>query len=173
MNMLSDDILNKYLDGELDEIKSAEVEEILNRSETDKKRFLALKLVHSKLPMIQEDEVSEDFTTRVMSQIGKKFVIPKQQKYFILSVSSFIILICIGIVAYIATNIISFSAPQTEPVQVTETVQRLTTGLIMELKKMFSGKNLSIIGSISSLAIIISGYFFFEHQKRVKENFGS
>jgi len=43
----------------------------------------------------------------------------------------------------------------------------------MELKKMFSGKNLSIIGSISSLAIIISGYFFFEHQKRVKENFGS
>jgi len=64
MNMLSDDILNKYLDGELDETKANEVEEILNRSETDKKRFLALKLVHSKLPMIQEDEVSEDVSNR-------------------------------------------------------------------------------------------------------------
>jgi anti-sigma factor RsiW len=30
MNLLSDEILNKYLDGELDKNQSAEVEEILN-----------------------------------------------------------------------------------------------------------------------------------------------
>ena len=168
MNLLSDEILNKYLDGELDKNQSAEIEEILNKSENDRKRFSALKLIHKELSLMQEDKVSVDFTNNVMARVNKKFALPKQQNYFIVSISSILVLICLVIVTYVVTAIISSSAPQTESLQITETVNRFGSGLILELKKLFSGKNLSIIGSVFSLGILISGYFFFEQQKRRK-----
>ena len=168
MNLLSDEILNQYLDGELDKNQSAEIEEILNKSENDRKRFSALKLIHKELSLMQEDKVSVDFTNNVMARVNKKFALPKQQNYFIVSISSILVLICLVIVTYVVTAIISSSAPQTESLQITETVNRFGSGLILELKKLFSGKNLSIIGSVFSLGILISGYFFFEQQKRRK-----
>ena len=168
MNLLSDEILNKYLDGELDKNQSAEIEEILNKSENDRKRFSALKLIHKELSLMREDKVSVDFTNNVMARVSKKFALPKQQNYFIVSISSILVLICLVIVTYVVTAIISSSAPQTESLQITETVNRFGNGLILELKKLFSGKNLSIIGSVFSLGILISGYFFFEQQKRRK-----
>ncbi len=168
MNLLSDEILNKYLDGELDKNQSAEIEEILNKSENDRKRFSALKLIHNELSLMQEDKVSVDFTNNVMARVNKKFALPKQQNYFIISIASILVLVCLVIVTYVVTAIISSSAPQTESLQITETVNRFGNGLILELKKLFSGKNLSIIGSVFSLGILISGYFFFEQQKRRK-----
>ncbi len=168
MNLLSDEMLNKYLDGELDKNQSAEIEEILNKSENDRKRFSALKLIHKELSLMQEDKVSVDFTNNVMARVNKKFALPKQQNYFIVSISSILVLVCLVIVTYVVTAIISSSAPQTESLQITETVNRFGNGLILELKKLFSGKNLSIIGSVFSLGILISGYFFFEQQKRRK-----
>jgi len=84
--------------------------------------------------------------------------------------SSIFIFISIGIVAYVSTAIISSAAPQTESFQLTETVQKVSNGLIYELKNIFSSKNLSVIGLLFSLGILISGYFFFENQKRNKAN---
>ena len=173
MNLLSDEILNKYLDGELDKNQSAEIEEILYKSENDRKRFSALKLIHKELSLMWEDKVSADFTKNVMARVNKKFALPKQQNYFIISIASILGLFCLGIVVYVVATIISSSAPQTESLQITETVNRFGNGLILELKKLFSGKNLSIIGSVFSLGILISGYFFFEQQKRGKINLGA
>jgi len=173
MNLLSDEILNKYLDGELDRNQSSEIEETLKKSENDRKRFNALKLIHKELSLTQEDKVSAEFTNNVMARLSKKFALQKQQNYFIISIASILALFCLGIVVYVVITIISSSVPQTESPQITETVNRLGTTLISELKKLFSGQNLSIIGSIFSLSILISGYFFFEHQKRGKINLGA
>jgi len=120
--------------------------------------------------LLKEDRTGEDFTKQVMSRLGKKFELPRQQKYFVFVISSIFIFICIGIVAYTVTTIISTSSPQSESIEVTETVHQLSNGLIYELKNIFSSKNLSLIGLIFSLGIIISGYFFFENQKRNKAN---
>jgi hypothetical protein len=122
---------------------------------------------------MQEDKVSVDFTINVMARVNKKFALPKQQNYFIISIASILVLACLIIVTYVVTAVISSSAPQTESLQITETVNRFGSGLISELMKLFSGKNLSIIGSVFSLGILISGYFFFEHQKRSKINLGA
>lgn len=173
MKLLSDEILNKYLDGELRAQEFVEVEDILKKSDPDRKRFDVLKLIHKELSLIKEDKVSNDFTESVMGRVNKKFVLPKRQNYFIFIIASIMIFLCIGIVAYVVTAISSSSVSQTESIQITETVHRLGNGLVLELKKIFSGENLSIIGSVFSLAILISGYFFFEQQKRSKINLGA
>ncbi len=170
MNLLTDEILNEYLDGNLDKQKANEVEKLLASSENDRKRFNALKVIHDELSQIKEDETSEDFTRLVISKLGKKFELPRQQKYFVFIIASIFIFISVGIVAYTATTIISTSSPQSESIEVTKTVHQLSNGLIHELKQIFNSKNLSLIGLIFSLGIMISGYFFFEHQKRNKAN---
>ena len=170
MNLLTDEILNEYLDGNLDEQKASEVEKQLASSENDRKRFNAFKVIHDELSQLKEDKTSEDFTRHVISKLGKKFELPRNQKYFIYIIASIFILISVGIVAYTVTVIISTSSPQSESIEVTETVHQLSNGIIHELKQIFNSKNLSLIGLIFSLGIMISGYFFFENQKRNKAN---
>jgi anti-sigma factor RsiW len=170
MNLLTSEILNDYLDGNLDEQKREEVEKILVSSESDRQNFRALKVIHDELAQLKEEETREDFTQLVISKLNKKFELPRNQKYFVFIMASIFIFIAVGIVAYIATSIISASSPQTESFQLTETVHQLSDGLIYELKNIFSSNNLSLIGLIFSLGIMISGYFFFENQKRNKAN---
>ena len=173
MNKLSDEILNQYFDGELDEKSVKDVEEIICNSESERKRFDAFKILHNKLSTLQEDKVSSGFTDLIMSKINKKIVAPKTQRYFIIVMFSFITLLCLGVVGYVAYAIISSYSAPTESLQITETARDLGYGLITEIKKIFNSKNLSIIGSVFSLGLLISGYLFFERQKQAKTNLGS
>lgn len=173
MSLIPDEILNKYLDGDLEPGKIKEVDFILKESEPDRKRFKTLRLVHDNLSSIKEEKVGDDFTIRLMSRLNKKFALPKQQKYFIAFVSSFIVLICLGILGYVISTILSAPVAQSQSPQIMESVQHVTKGLVAELKKIFSGTNVSIIGSIISFALIVSGYLFFEHQKQIKTRLGS
>ena len=55
MNKLSDEILNKYIDGELDHSSLLHVNEVLSNSLDDKKRLQALLVIHNELKKIKED----------------------------------------------------------------------------------------------------------------------
>ena len=172
MIQITDEILNKYLDGELSREEAEQVKAGLYTSEELQRQYNALKLVHEKLFDMKEDEVSPAFTDILMKQIvRKKFAIPKQQKYFIVSIATFITLLCLVIFGFVISAIIS-STPSSigESKSVLDSVSNLTDGLVTTLKHLFSGSGLSIIGSIFSLLIIISAYFFFEMQKRSKAN---
>lgn len=174
MIKITDDILNKYIDGELDPDEKKQVRSELQASEELQKRLNTLKLVHDTLFNLKEDEVSADFTREIMHKIGrKKFTVPKQQKYFIFSVAAFITILCLVVFGFSISAIISSSSPPIESLNVLDTVTFLSTGLIDFIRQIFSGKGLSIMGSVFSLVIIISGYFFFEMQKRSKANLGN
>ncbi len=58
MNRLSDEILNKYIDGELDYKTLNEVEAILKESEADREILKVLLRVHNELKGIKEIEVN-------------------------------------------------------------------------------------------------------------------
>jgi len=174
MIQVTDDMLNSYLDGELSSEDSKQVKAELLSSEELQKRLNTLKLVHKKLYSLKEDEVSAGFTSKVMSKIGRrKLAVPKQQKYFIFSVAAFITILCLVILGFSISAIISSSSAAKESLNIVDTVDVLSTGLVNFIKHLFSGKGLSILGSVFSLVIIISGYFFFEMQKRSKANLGN
>jgi hypothetical protein len=171
---ITDEILNKYLDGELNVEESEFVKSELQSSEELRKKFNTLKYVHNELFNLNEDEASASFTNKVMSKIGhRKFTVPKQQKYFIFSIAAFITILCLVIIGFSISAIISTSSPVTDSLNVLETVSVLSGGFVDYIKQIVSGKGLSILGSIFSLVIIISGYFFFEMQKRAKANLGN
>jgi hypothetical protein len=167
---ITDEILNKYLDGELSKEEAEEVKAQLNTSVDIQKKFSALKLVHEKLFQLNVEEVSPDFTTSVMNKIGKqRFVVPKQQKYFIVSVATFITLLCLLVFGFSISAIISTSPTSTgQSKTFFDSLSHLSDGLVTIMKNLFTGKGMSIIGSVFSIVILISGYFFFEMQKRAK-----
>jgi hypothetical protein len=56
---------------------------------------------------------------------------------------------------------------------IVNSAEKLSDGLINVVWQILGGDGLSIIGSIFSIIVIISGYFFFEMQKRSKANLGN
>jgi len=169
---ITDEILNNYLDGELSKEEVREIDQLINTSPELQKKFNALKLVHEKLSEINEDEVSSEFTETLIKQIAKKkFVIPKQQKYFIASVATFITILCLVIFGFSISAVISSTSSSIgDSSSLFDSVPDLSKGLITTIKQFFSGTGLSVIGSIFSIIVLISGYFFFEMQKRTKAN---
>jgi hypothetical protein len=175
MIQITDEILNKYLDGELGKEEIREVDLLISNSDELQKKFNALKLVHEKLSELNEDEVSTGFTDILMKQIAKKkFVIPKQQKYFIASVATFITILCLVIFGFSISAVISSTSSSIgDSSSLFDSIPNLSEGLLTTIKQLFSGTGLSIIGSIFSIIVLISGYFFFEIQKRSKANLGN
>jgi len=173
---ITDEILNKYLDGDLSREESAMVNAAIKSSEELRKNFNALKLVHDELSAFREENVSHDFTDRLMKKIVKRSTVPKQQKYFIASIVTFITLLCLVIFGFSISAMISATSSasnNSNSQTVLDSVTGISEGLVKSLQQLFSGAGLSIIGSIFSLVILISGYFFFEMQKRSKANLGN
>jgi len=175
MIQITDEILNLYLEGDLIKEQAEQVKLALRSSEELQRKFNALKLVHDKLSILKEDEISAGFTEKLMKKIViRKSTVPKQQKYFIVSVATFITLLCLIIFGFsISAMILATPSSIGNSTSVFDSIPNLSDGLVKTLKHLFSGSGLSIIGSIFSLLIIISGYFFFEMQKRSKANLGN
>ncbi len=66
MIQITDEILNKYLDSELNREQTEQVKSAIRNSEELQRKFNALKLVHDNLSIIKEDEVSPGFTEKLM-----------------------------------------------------------------------------------------------------------
>jgi len=172
MIQITDEILNKYLDSELNREEAEQVKSALRNSEELQRKFNALKLVQDKLSILKEDEVSAGFTEKLMKKIViRKSAVPKQQKYFIASVATFIIVLSLVIFGFSISVMISATPSSLgDTKSVFDSIPNLSDGLVKILKHLFSGAGLSIIGSIFSIVVLISGHFFFEMQKRSKAN---
>jgi hypothetical protein len=169
MIQITDEILNRYLDGELSREDTEQVKSALLNSDEIRRKFNTLKLVHTKLSILKEDEVSPSFTQNLMKQIIRRTSVPRQQKYFIVSVATFITLLCLVIFGFSISAVISATPSSIgDSKSVFDSFSNLSEGLVKSIKQLFSGAGLSIIGSIFSIIVLISGYFFFEMQKRTK-----
>ena len=163
---LNDDILNKYIDGELDKELAHQVKMKLESSSPDMKKYKALLSVHNELRRLPVDEVSPDFTASLMLKIQKSLKSKREQNFFIVSVLSLFFLISIGIIGYLLANYI-FTAEPGSSDALTQFTQR-SEGFVTLLKNFFSKGNISIIGSIFSFILLVSGYFFYESIKHSK-----
>lgn len=171
MKNITDEILNLYLDGELNQEVAAEVKAEINSDSELRKRFYSLRLVHNKLQNMHVDEVGKNFTMQVMQKIKSRFSVPKEQKYFIAAILTIVVLLSLTALGYVIAAVISAFPAGGEQALTFNTLESFTNDFINQLKAIFSGKNLGIIGSFFSFLLIISVYSFYEYQKKIKTNF--
>lgn len=169
MNKLSDDILNKYIDGELDYTSLQHVNEVLSSSIEDKKRLQTLLAVHNELKKIKEESVPDSFTNLVMKKLQSRNKAFKEQRHFVFAISSIfvsILLVIIGLVIYYGVN--QSGGTQTSQ-NYTQHIIPFFHSVATGITQLFSPRGISVFGSIISLGILISGYFFFENLKASKQ----
>lgn len=164
---VTDEILNRYIDGELSAAELKELNEMLIKSEDIRKRLHALQYVHNELKRIPLRETSNEFTSRLMKKIVRKPEL-KGQRYFIFSVSSFFILISLAIIGYLTSYILSYGSKTSGDSSNLNTLLSYLESLVHGIKSVFSSGNISIIGFVFSFGIIISAYFFFDSHRQAK-----
>ena len=169
MNKLSDDVLNKYIDGELDYASLQNVNEVLSTSIEDKKRLQALLAVHNELKKIKEESVPDSFTHSVMKRVQSRNKAFKVQRHFVFEISSIFIsglLVIIGLIIYYSIN----QPGETQTSQTyTQNIIPFFRAIASGIAQIFTPRGISVFGSIISLGILILGYFFFENLKASKQ----
>lgn len=167
MKSINDEMLNRYIDGELtpEEMKLID-EQIISDTEL-KRRLLSLRKVHSELSTLHPDETSPDFTLRVMQKILKRYKVPKEQKIFITAVVSFFGILCAFFLGFILIKI-SDAISNTISAQSNNHVEQYVQNIVYFLSDIFGGLSISVFGSVLSLIILVSAYFFFDLIKRSK-----
>jgi hypothetical protein len=167
MKNFNDDMLNRYLDNELSNEDKNSLQSSFENNPEIKKRYDALLITHNLLKNVQPDLTSIDFSKMVMQKISKRRIIEFQQKRFLFSVLSLFLIIIVGILGYVFYEIIS-------TIQLSDSSKTISvySNLVGNYFSVFFGKkNLSILGSVLSLIMLISGYFLYDYQKHSKKNF--
>jgi hypothetical protein len=167
MNILNDETLNKYLDGELSQEEIIEVERIVNSSPESKLRLMALKEVDRSLRNMTTPEVGFDITTVIMQRIQWNEKSKKKQKRFIIIVSSVFILLSLSIAGFLGFEIIRNYNPGssktiTDTVKYAKTVTDMITGFL-------NNTNMTIVGGVFSFGLLLSAYFFFDYSKVLRK----
>ncbi len=172
MKKLSDELLNKYIDGELDEASQAELREMLESSEENLQRLHELQAIDRGLKEIKEYKVNDNFTLSVMKRIKSAAFHRKSDKRFIITVSSVFLILCLGIIIYALYLIIPAAGASDNVGSNVNYFLGFLIKFVPSLNNLLNSQNISIIGSVFSLGLLISGYFFFEAQKSSKRRMG-
>lgn len=167
MNNINDEMLNKFLDNELNDVEMNLVKSAIKNSAELKRKYETLLITHNLLKNIQPDSPSINFNKMVMQKISKCGTIKIQQKRFLFSILSLFGIIILGIVGYVFYEIIS-SIQQSDS---SEAISTYSNTIGNYFSSFFGKKNLSIFGSVLSFIMLISGYFLYDYQKHSKKNF--
>ena len=161
---LNDELIQKYLNRELSAKDSAEVEQTLMQFPEEYKDYKSLVSIHKNLKNIRQEELSPAFTSSVMNKIVSLRSKSAADRNFIFGISGIFVLLCAAIAVLVGWQVLSGSDGSTSNLMYDSTSEGVDFVLNL-LSNLKSSTVLTIIGSFFSLSILITAYFFFEHQK--------
>jgi len=158
-----DELINKYLDGELDEKELREYE-LLIKEEENKKVLSVFQKIDSSLRKEPDYSLSPSFTSSVMMRIQRNLKARKEQKRFIIIVTSIFISISLLIVGFILYQLIGAAASSGSTL-VTHSVDQLKNG-IEYMTHFLPKQGISLLGAFISFGLLISAWFFVDFRNK-------
>jgi len=169
MKNITDEILNDYIDNQLDGATIQELKKQLDENENALNRLKALRVVDNSLKNIDIIPAPEGFTNRLMDLIAKstKKVVSKVSYFFVSVIGLFTIMIIsvLGFAYYTSAKSNQVSGYDTSLLKVSEYVNRF----ISLIKNFFSNQNITTVGMALTVLLLISGYYLLESHKEFKE----
>jgi ATP-dependent Zn protease len=167
MRTLSEEILNKYIDGELSRVEMREVEETIKNSREDRIELNAIQNTDRSLKNMRLIEVKSNFTSLVMNKIQRSLQSSQEQKKFIVSIFSIFILMCLVVVGIVGFNLIRNYNPGTSNA-ITDSIKYVASASEF-ISKILNSRNISIVGGVFSFGLIISAWFFFDYSRMLRK----
>lgn len=168
MNKLTDEILNKYIDGELESFELAEVKNEIENNDKALARLKALRLVDNSLKQMEVEQAPVNFSERVMKAISdvSKTVKPKVS-YFFVTIITFFSIAVLGVIIAAFKSIDNENGQQAMAPYVDKAKELIGKNLI-EFQHFFTNKNVLLVVSILTLILLITVYLTFEAHKNFK-----
>ena len=173
MNNKTEEILNKYIDGELDPFEITEMKnEIENNAETIA-RLKALRLVDSSLKQMEVEPAPANFSEKVMKAISNvsKTVKPKISYFFVTIISLFSIGV-LGIVVA-AFRSIDDGNGQSSVTPYIDKAKGVISKNLVEFQNFFANKNVLLVVSVLTLILLVTVYLTFDAHKNFKNKLKS
>lgn len=168
MKKNTDELLNDYIDNQLDETSMKYLKTEIEKDEEALKKLKALKTVDSSLKNIEIIPAPEGFTDRIMSIIIKNTKkVASQISYFFISVIVLFSVLIIGAMGY-AYYTSSKAEKFTQNYFSLNKVSDYISNFASIIQDLFSNQNITTIGMILTILLLISGYYLLESHKEFK-----
>ncbi len=161
------EILNRYIDGELTGTELQDFLKELNSSAEIKQQLQTLQTASNSFKKIKEYSPPDNFTSKLMTQLNKKLKHGKSDKFFILSISSIFVVLSLIISGFVLAKIIGTDKPGSS-IALGGQIMEIITKIAQSFVVLFSSSSISLVAGIISFGIIISGYFYFDYQKTTR-----
>lgn len=173
MSKITDEILNEYIDGELN---SSELEMVRNELEKDDRliaQLQTLRMVDSSLRQMEVEHTSANFTDNVMKAIAtaKRAVKPEINYFFISIISIF----SVGVLAVLIAAFRSYEKENTPSAiaPYADKVKQVFSQNLTAIQSIFANPSVIFLISVISLILLITAYFTFESHKNFTKKLNS
>ncbi|MEW6507853.1 MAG: hypothetical protein AB1432_08935 [Bacteroidota bacterium] len=170
MKKITDEILNDYIDNQLDAASIKELKIDLEQNEEALKKLKALKAVDNSLRNISIIPAPEGFTSRLMNIIAKSSgKVASRVSYFFVSVIGFFTALLLTVMGFAY-----YSTSKTNPVidnnKLLKNISDYVPEFVTSLQNFFTNQNITAAGMILTILLLISGYYLLESHKEFKNN---
>lgn len=169
MKKITDEILNDYIDNQLDDASIQELKKQLDENDDALNKLKALRVVDNSLKSINVIPAPEGFTNKLMKLIASstKKVVSKVSYFFVSVIGLFTVMIIsvLGFAYYTSAKSNQVSEYDTSLRKVIEYVSQF----ISLFKNFFNSQNITTIGMALTFLLLISGYYLLESHKEFKE----
>jgi hypothetical protein len=168
--MITDELLNKYIDNELSEVELKELTEILKNDIDAQLRLKALHLTEDILRKIEISPAPENFTYKFMSKISISHSAVKDKvSYFYVGMISFFALAIAGIMGFSISQIEFGSSNLSGDNQYIEKTNELFSRGLGYINSLLGNDSIIQVGAGLTFVLLVSGYFILENHKNFKE----
>ncbi|MBU1099779.1 MAG: hypothetical protein KKA84_05170 [Bacteroidetes bacterium] len=175
MKNITDEILNKYIDGELDSMELNELNHSLNDDPDAIDRLKALRLTHQILKKMEPIPAPENFTDRVMARMSVGSKRTKQVNTLFIGVVSFFSLCIFVVLGFAISELVKIDMTDSASTVLYEDVKNKIIENVEPVRAFLMSDNILFISGMISLFLLIGLYFMVHTHKEFRkslENFG-
>ncbi len=173
MKKITDEMLNDYIDNQLDSTALSELKKDLADDEESLNKVKALKIVDETLRDLEVYEAPANFSEKVMNLIANsaKSIKPKINYFFTGIISVFGIIIA-GVLAA-AWMIVEKQNPTSKNSQVVESAKQFVNENLTAVNKVFNNHQVLFAGCLLVAVLLLSAMVVFDSHKNFKNKLKS
>ena len=166
---LTDEILNKYLDGELSSDELKELNSLIEENPDALSTLKTHKFVDKTLSKIETESAPVGFTQRVMNIIASASSVRSKKFYFFRFIVFMFGLLISGTIFTILISLPEVEQESETSLKVVDTATKFLSENFGGLSDLLNNNTLIMIGGMLTIILLISGYFVLESHKSFKQ----
>jgi len=166
-----EELINKYIDNELNEEEIKEVQNLIQNDPSFVNELKAMKVVHQYLPNLSVSTLPKGFTERVMTGLIRKNSLLNRPNYFFHFIIGTFLTIILGVSLYNLNYSSSNESTEYSVPFLTKFIDSLKS--LLGVIEIHDGKLTLIIGTVLSFILFATAFYMIESHKNLKKKLDS